>query len=424
MKKHLLIAVLFSSVATSAFAQNAELEEGVPILTNRQEEMRQRYQPDPAVTMSVGGMMGVRYQDNLYRSPTDKQGDAIAVLNPGLTLRSDMRPYKFRLDAKVESGRYLSEHDNAYNDADMRGEMDFAVNSVSSLYADGRFRYDHVEIGAFLDRSDLQADEPTTYRYGEAGLGWKADNKQWLGKVDVRSLFYNFDNVDRIDGTRLINDDRDYMQHAITGRVGRYIAPETAWYVQGVVNKRNYGKLVDTTLLQSRDSHGYEALTGLSYGDEKKPLWAEAAIGYIRQNYDFITLPDPSAMAIRGFVQLQPQEKWRLRGEVSRDIREAVMGDTSAYLQSRVRARADYQLTPEWTVGTGLRYTENDFQINPTGRTPSRIDHLWDGSLYADYALTKDYSLGGEYVHIKRHSDDATQKYDSNVVMLRFNVNY
>jgi hypothetical protein len=75
-------------------------------------------------------------------------------------------------------------------------------------------------------------------------------------------------------------------------------------------------------------------------------------------------------------------------------------------------------------VGGGVRYTENDFQINPTVGLPSRLDTVWDQSLYLDYAIAPEYSLGGELMNVSRSSDDSRAEYDANVAMLRAKVNY
>lgn len=421
--KNIILYSLVSLLPFSALAQNAEYEEGYPILSQRQEEMR-TYSPEAAAKLSVGGTIGAKYNDNIYRANNDQESDVIAIVAPGFTIRTDMKPYKAQLDGRVEIGHYFSQEDNAYNDADLKGRIAYDIDEANEVYADARARYDHVDVGSFVDDTDLLAAYPTTYRHLEGAIGWNLDDENWIGFVEERSSLYNFDNVDRINGTRFINDDRDYSQHQLTGRSGYKFWPNTALYVQGSVNARNFQKRVDVSLLEPRDSIGYEGIAGVAYGDTTQEWMLDAGAGYLRQDYDFDALEDPDGVAMRAALQWKPIEALRIRGELSRDIREALSQSTSSYIQTRSRIRVDYAADEDWTMGGGIRFTENDFQVTNGSGAPARLDDVVDGSIYADYALAEDYSLGAEYTYIARDSTVEIQQYDANIAMIRLNLNY
>lgn len=414
---------LSAAVSSAVSAQNAEIEEGYPILTQRVEEQHY-YAPQAAATVSVGGSAGMKYNDNIYRASGNEDSDVIGVVSPGFTVRTDMKPYKAKIDGRLELGHYFSKEDNAYSDVDLGSRVAYDYDVGSEVYAEGKFRYDHVDVGSFVDDTDFLAEKPTTYRHVEGAVGTNIDKNSWIHRLEVRSLMYNFNNVDRADGTRIINDDRDFAQHQLTGRSGYKFWPNTSLYVQGTLNQRNFSKRVDVSLLEPRDSTGYEILTGVAYGDKTQEWMVDAGVGYLKQDYDFDALEDPDGMALRAGLQWQATPALRLRGDFSRDIREALSQATSSYIQTRSRIRADYLLDESWTVGGGLRYTENDFQVTPGAGVPARLDDVVDGSVFADYAIDEDYSVGGEYTYITRDSTETLQQYDANIAMLRLNVNY
>lgn len=378
------------------------------------------YLPEPSVILSVGGEAEMQYRDNLYRSPQDAEGDFIGVLRPSFKLRGDFQPYLLRMKGKAERGQYITETQNDYMDADLRAQ----IAHDKGYYLDSRLRYDHVEIGAFSDDPGAQADEPTAYRYAEAGAGWLYDSPAWIGKFELRSFLYNYDNTRRLDGAPYFSDDRDYAQHALTGRGGYKLWPQTAWYLQGTVNTRDYAHRIDTTLSEPHDSSGYELLTGLIWNTQEDPFSGDAGFGFLHQDFDFNGLADVTTPALHVLWQWQPSTVLRLRGDAVRELREAVQEATSSAVQSRLRLRGEYLLAPDWQLGGSLRYTQNDFQISPASGRPKRLDTIWDGGVFLHYLLSEAYFIGGEIYRIDRGSDDPEAMYHSNLFLLRFGVTY
>lgn len=419
----MLLTGALSTHAAAQNAQNAEETEG-PVFLPQNEEIQKDDLKDAAATVSVGGRASLIYNDNIYRSELVDESDFIAQLRPAFRLKTDLKPYELRVDGNVEMGHYLSDDNNDYVDTDLRALLSYDASQYTNIYTDGRFRYDHVAIGAFVDDPDVLAEDPTTYRYSEAGLGIVSDMPKWYAAFDSRIEYYNYDNVDRVNNTRFINDDRDFFTSKGTGRLGYKFVPKSVVYVQAGVNSRNYDEQIDSTLNQPRDSDGYELLLGTSYGDKKESLWFDAAAGYVAQNYASAVLDDVDAVAFRGEMQWRPSDLTRVRAEVTRDVRETTLIDTSAFIQDRFRLRGETAIAPSWILGGGIRYTQNDFQVNPINGRTDREDDIWDGSIYLDYMLTEDYAIGLEYAHVDPSSNESRVEFDSNVLLMRFGVEY
>jgi len=383
--------------------------------------------PNAAATLSIGGSESIGYSDNLYRSDTLKEGDFFSRFMPEFVISTDLKPYDLQVKGRLDMGRFASESQNNYQDADLAARGSYDLSTHRQVYLDGRVRYDHVAIGAFADDPDILAAEPSTYRFVEGGSGLTHQDERWFWSLDGRAYQYNYDNVDRRNATRLINDDRDHTALIGTGRLGirPWIGSENPlFFLQLQGNWQDYLREIDASLGQRKDSSGHTLLGGIAYGAPDDAFSLDAGLGILSQHYDSAALPDIQTWAAQSQLQWRFASESRLRSEFTRRIHEATLRDTSAYVLTQGRVRVDTMADADWRIGGGLRYSQLDFQINPLSGRAARIDHLWDGSLFADYLLTPDYSLGLEYIHALRRSDQPVFDFNGNTLLLRFGVKY
>ncbi|MDG1287750.1 MAG: outer membrane beta-barrel protein [Rickettsiales bacterium] len=422
MKLPYLSATLLLLLPAFAVAKDDVEEDLVPLLERAEETI---YESDKAVRLSVGGTAGVAYNDNIYRSDGNEESDFIGIFRPGVRLKTDLKPYQVDIEGRVEVGEYFSESENSYVDTDLKARVGYDITPTTNVYVAGRHQKEHVAIGAFTDTPNSQAAEPTDYMYGELSGGVKVDEPVWMAHVNTGIDFFDYDNSRRRDGTQIINDDRDRDENHVTARVGYKLQEESVLYVEGTYNNRRYDSRVDSTLLFPRDSDGIEALVGVKLGNRRSsPLFVDLGVGYLQQDYDAAILPEVTGVALRGNVQWRPDDLWRVRGNVTRDVRETSTTGASGYLQTRIGTEATYQLLDTLKVGGKLRYTQNDFEVNQAAGGVKRTDNIYDGGIFADYNFHEDYVVGGEYLHVNRDSDRASNDYASNVFLLRLGVLY
>lgn len=425
MKKLFPTAFLVLGIATShtAFAQiqTDDIDEYVPLADT---ELERVYETDKAVRLSVGGTAGVAYNDNIYRTQDNEEGDFIGIFRPGFRLKTDVKPYQLDLRGNIEVGEFFTESENSYIDTDIDGRFSYDVSPEAQIYIGGRHRSDHVAIGAFTDEPDTQAGEPTDYRYVDVNSGVKVDTPTWVAHLHGGIDFFDYDNNRRRNGDLVIQDDRDHDIYHVTGRAGYRIHPDTILYMQTAFNSRQYDQQIDSTALFSRDSEGLEVVGGIRFGEKRDRLFADFAVGYLEQAYDASVLPKVSDVALRADVRWNPSDLWSARAFFSRDVRETTINATSAFLQSRIGTELQYIWDEELTVGSRLRFTHNDFEVNRDAGGEAREDIVYDGSLYADYNFFENYIVGGEYSHISRDSNTDNRGYDSNVFLVRLGVLY
>ncbi len=417
-----LSATLLILLPAFAVAKDDLEDDVVPLLEAPEEKI---YESDKAARLSFGGTVGVAYNDNIYRDDDNKESDLISVFSPGFRLKTDLKPYQVNIDGRLEVGEYLLEAENSYVDTDIRARVGYDITPDVNVYFGGRHQKEHVAIGAFTDTPNSQAGEPTDYLYGELSGGVKVDRPSWVAHVDTGIDFYDYDNSRRRDGSLIINDDRDHDKAHLTARAGYKLEEDTILYVEGSYNDISYDNRVDSTALVQRDSNGFELLTGIRLGKHRvTPLFIDFGIGYLQQEYDASALSGISTLAIRSNIQWLPDDLWRVRGALTRDIRETTTTGASAYVQTRIGGDASYQLFDDLKVGGKLRFTQNDFEVSQAAGGSERTDNIYDGGIFADYNFHDDYVVGGEYSYINRESDNPGSDYASNVFLLRLGVLY
>ena len=429
MKHSLLFAslatTLLSGLPVLAFAQQTiDNTHDIPLLPSI---TKPAAQPSALVTGTLGGEAGVIYKDNIYRTKNNSTSDFIGYAAPAFGISSGNDRYTARVTGKVEGGAYADNSNNNYLDGDLDGKGRLQLSPSTALTADGRIRHDHVEIGSFVDTPDQQAKDPTQYNNATGKVGietFQGPGEKIMLSANTGLDYYNYQNVDRVGGGRIINDDRDRTEWNNTVRAGYQLSQGWMPYIEGGYNQRNYDNRIDDTTLYSRDSSGYDALVGLQYGKPAELLTADIAAGYMRQNYDDNLLDDNGDFALRGVFSWQAKPYLNVHGDVDRSIEENTLHGSSSYTRTRVGGGAKYNFMPKWAAAADLHYTNYDFVINPALNPGSRSDDVYDASLLLQYDITEAYTAGLEYLFVERDSSRSDLNFDSNSFILRLAAQY
>ena len=385
--------------------------------------------PDAALSLSYGGYTGMQYRSNIYRETSNETDDFIAVVAPAFTLRSDLDRHAITVKGMIEAGHFLLESDNDYVDADLRANSRYDVTNDSFIDLHGQWRYDHVDVGGFsTDLSDLtrRSEEPTPYNYGEAGILYETPlNDMLIARAGVTGLYFNYSNVNTLGGTPIIQDDRDRYEVIGTGLLAYQAQPNLLPFVAVDVNIRRYDKRVDATALYERDSSGVGVFVGSEYNDEKEDdVWAAGRIGFLHQDYDNDFLPDVNTLGLDGEAGYRFNETTRVVAKVARAVMENTFFGGSSAVQTTADTVLYHDIAPAWVIDGKLRYTINDFQINPTGGRKKREDTIYENVIGATYTIANPLYLRAQYGYANRTSDEARAEYNDNSVMFLVGMTY
>jgi hypothetical protein len=382
-----------------------------------------------APNFTYGGSAGLRYNDNLYRESQDETDDLAVILTPGFTLKHVLDENSLTIKGLIEHGEFLSEHDNDYNDADLSADFRHAFAKDHYLNLHSLLRYDHVDVGGFstdFTDSTRRAKEPTTYRYAELGTTYQTPlGESFLGRTGITGVYYDYDNVDALNGGRIIQDDRDRYEVTVEGVLGYQMHPGLMPFAAVELNTRRYDNRVDASAVYERDSSGLGLFAGAEINKkDKDDAWANWQIGWLHQGYDNGYLPDVNTVGGNAEAGYRFNEALVLVATASRQVAENTFLGASSAVQSRIDTTLTYTLAPQWKLDGGVRYTQQDLQINPASRRPKRVDHIYEAGVGATYTLADPVYLRAEYDYADRTSDDSRADYTSNILLFTVGMTY
>lgn len=406
-KAMLVLGASWVATTTGAIAQEAPRQVGV----------KDRPRPEyDAIGIQAGSFtllptldLAALFQDNVFSAQTGAQDDTVALVSPGVTLRSDWANHSLNLSANSTS-RFYNNFD-ALNSTDYRLSADGRLDVVRQTFLNGGVAYFN-GIEPFFDnpttglREPIQYDNLTAYVGGTWGLA--------RTRLSTR---YQMDTYDYEDG-RLFNnavveeDDRDRNISTLNGRVDYSVSPDTSVFLSATGNWRDYD-LAPPAVPVNRNSDGYEALIGINF-DVTRLLRGDFGIGYMEQNYDAAAVSNDAGIAWRAQLEWFPTEVLTVTGQSQRAIGDSGVAGTPSFVGTQTSLTADFELRRNVIVtAQGAVYKEEYKGF-------SRTDDRWSASIGATYQLNRVAGLNASYQHWDYESTGLFpgRSYDSNDFMI------
>jgi|GEM_PF-2120746 len=375
------------------------------------------------VQVHLGGDIGAYYNDNIFRSPNDKEGDFITVINPGIALETNFEDHDFNAYAQFESNIYASNSESNYTDIEFGMDGDYALSDTHQIFGELSLGQYHSPIGALIDDPNDQLAEPVSYFASKSEIGIAATFEKWIYSVSGLWNTYDYDDTKRRNGTVSIQDDRDRDDLALKLKTGYRVSPQTIAYVQGGLNQRSYDERIDSSAAFTRDSDGYEILTGLHF-DNDKNLDTDIAVGFARQDYDAAQLPSVSIPAFLIGTTWDMDAKNQFRFQADSSIKDTTTTGVSAYVQNRFRVNYTHDLNDIFEIGLEGQYLNNNFETNSSLNPIDREDDIYQAEIYGEYEIYDDIDLNISYEYRDRQSNVATAEYDSHIIGARLMFDY
>jgi len=380
----------------------------------RGETVRTRARPElDALGLHVGSFYifpsltnGISYNDNVFATRNDEQGDFLYTLRPQIAARSDWNQHAVGLSAGGDLGFYFDETDENYKDAFATATGKLDISSSSVLRGEVNLRRDHEVRG---DPNDTGGTEPTVfYTYAGQVDGSHRFNRLTLSAGgEVRRL--EFDDVETAMGS-VDQSHRDRVLYRPGVRAAYEFHPGYSAFTRAEGKIVRYDEAFDPNGFK-RDSQGYDVvggaaidLTGLLFGD---------FFAGIRQRYfedsRFDTVTGPVVGATMTWI---PTGLTTVILKVNSEIIESTDADTSSYQSTGLALTVDHELLRNLilTAGGGFRY--DDFE------GVSRTDKFFTGIVGASYLWNRYLSLTARYIYSHRDSDEASAEYTRNLISL------
>ncbi len=376
------------------------------------------------VKAKLGVRAGVTYNDNIFRAPSSEESDFIATLSPKVKISSDLDKHYIGVTARAEGGRYFSNTENDYIDADIRADGRIDLNEMNAIYLGAKYMYDHVSIGSFVDDLDSRYKKPATYTKGFVYSRIEGQNKRFHYGAGLDGHTYDYNNVDRIDGTISIQDDRDQYGYNVSAQLGYEVVPTHQIYVLGKYGERIHEEDIDSSVDFTRDSEGRMVAIGISHDEEDTSYSYNAFVGYLEQDYEANQMPDLSDLALYVNAKWDVSGSNQIKVNIDRQVKDSYSTGVSAYLETGVELGLRHKYSKDISFGASARYTKNEFENNSALSSLDRKDDIYGAKIWGQKEISDNLSMKINYEYRDRDSNDSDAIYTAQKVGFSLSYKY
>lgn len=348
------------------------------------------------------------WNSNIYATPSNDKNDFITSLTPRLALKSNWNNHALNFSADSTITRYARYHSESYTDYTVAADGRLDIQRDARLFAAGGYKIRHEPRSS---PNNLGGTEPTEYQDTSALLAGEKDFNRLSFRLEGAFDAYRYFDVQNALGQTIAESLRDRNDTIVTLRTGYEVAPLRQLYLLTSYNWRKYQSPVDMFGFD-RTSDGYTVALGAHY-DLTGLIFADVFLGYRRQDYD-----DPRLRPVDG-PTAGIKLTWNvtalttITGNLSREIEETVLANSSAYFATRASIKADHELLRNLILNARIGYENDKFE------GIDRRDNYYEAGLGATWLINRNFSLGGGYSYRTRNSNQPGTDFDENVVFLR-----
>ncbi|WP_372617784.1 outer membrane beta-barrel protein [Falsiroseomonas sp.] len=361
--------------------------------------------------------LGLGYDDNLFGTRRNREGDFFATLGAEASARSDWTTHALGLTGRVEQRRYIDNGRQDWTDYAIGAFGRYDITPDTNVQLILNRVQEHLEVDS-VDLQQGNITRPVPYTYNEAQLqGQTRFNRlgvlllgNWRG--------YSFDDVDLGPATA--------PGAPRPGEISRFDF-DSASAALGLSYELSPGRNVtlitryqdityDNTAQRARDSQTWEVLAGFTYDFDG--IWAfRGAIGYRERDYEGAGLPNLSGPAFEGEVTYQPTQLTTLSAGFRRTIEESIRNDAVAYTRTRGQVRVDHEYLRNVILSAEVGANRREYE------EPDEQSTDGYALLQARWLINRNLALVGSYQHTRRLDSSAgIDEYDRNLVLLRLRI--
>ncbi len=378
-----------------------------------------------ATVFYPGVTAGAYYDDNVFATNSNRRSDWVAFVRPEAALRWAGER------ATVVAQGYIEDRQHRTYITENQVNGGAALNSLwmpdNDTQVIGRFRYTRAHEDRGSGESELfngtatpTPTEPIAYDTFQAAGALNRRFGRFWSSTGVANLWVHYQDPLLTDGTISSQEYRNGEIGAVTQRFGYVVAPLTSVFVEWTGNRRDF----NTNALNDFDSRGYRAVGGILLEDGPSArVKGEVYAGYMRQEYAGFGFEDISTYTYGGALAFALAPNWTATVLGSREAKEsALMNVITAtqgvsVIESTAAARLDWRFHPQWLVGGGVSYVEDDFRLG------NRVDRSISPLASLKYFINPFVTAGVDYRRVNfGSSGTGVLDYYRNVVMFSINA--
>jgi hypothetical protein len=363
------------------------------------------------------------YNDNIFASDGDKEGDFVTVISPSVDARSNWTSHALNAEAGLSSGFYWDNTSEDYLDAFAGVDGRYDITRNLAAFAAARYERLHEERDS-PDNPGIAvggAAEPVAFDAYNARTGIVSRGLKIGYQADIGFRREDFHDTDAVGGGTLDQDPRDLNIYLANLRVSYEIAPRYEAFARAGFNHRSYDN--DDPAGFTRDSNGYRADIGATV-DLTGVTFAEVYAGYVIQDYEAAELGKISGIDFGTRVVWNVTQLTSVSANIDRRVQDsntfALLADGSpvispGYLRTNFGVTVDHELLRNVLLTGRVGYQNDDYE------RIDRTDDRFDVGLGIRYSFTRNFYVGGSYTYSNRSSDGASAagEFERNLFLLR-----
>ena len=405
----LCVTLLVSGVISSGNAQTLPSSGRTPTPSNI---IIPEYQPQgmpfgafrlyPALTGLIA------HDDNIFRTDTNEVSDTFFQIAPRLSLESQSEGHFIALRGGVDVYEYSDASSESRTDWFVLAEGGTEVVQGTRIFGSVGYTDTHEPRGYFDEALNLA--EPTPFDVFHADARIESKPNRFGVAVGVNYDQLNYRDSVLIGPGNTSNDDRDFDEFEVFGRVSYEFSPGYAIYAHAAHNTREFDLPLDRNGV-NRDSTGYRVNGGIQM-EVTRLITGEAYIGYLEQKYE-APLGTDNGLNFGANLLWSPTPTVDVRLGARHSIVETVVSQdfvpATDSNQKEITLGIDYAIRPNVILHGDVGYLDNDF----TGTT--RSDEITSFNVGGTYILNRYLSATAQFEHSERDSTIAGQDYSANI---------
>ena len=345
------------------------------------------------------------YDDNIFRTETNRVGDFVFRVRPGVTADTEWDQHALQFYAQAELARLASNSSESYESFAVGTRGRFDIND--ELAVNGEAEFARIRLGRGQPGSVGSGLSSTVHQF-TTGLSFSYNGDPFFLRFGPR-----FQRVTYVEGSGGVN--QDYNLFELGGRFGYKVTPELSVFIDPSYQWVRYDRQTDGFGF-ARNSEGFDIRAGVSY-DITRTITAELGLGFFRRTFSDSRLSPISGLSALARLYWNPTDEISIEVEGRRGVTEyrtALSGVASGNaINTGVQARVGYLPIEPLLIDAGFAWQQYDY----TGPV-SRTDNYYTFDIGAKYYIIPQVFVGPRYIHERRSSSSAGFNYNDNRYML------
>jgi len=339
-----------------------------------------------------------QYDSNIYNLPNGEIDDWVAVIQPAVTLVTDLQRHALQVHADAQIRRYA--------DTSAENSEQYQIDGTTRLDLGSRMAV-HTKVGAArrieqrgTTGDTFATDSPIEFTEVWAGFqGSRTGGKlEILADANARRTDYSQATVGGLPLSLNFRNAR-MLDGAVTTRY--QIGTGTKATVRVGLNDVKY--LVDTGT--PRDSWGYSALAGIQY-EVSSLIDVEIAAGYVHQEFEDPTIDSVNGIDYLVSIDWTPKPQYLVTLEGRRNVVASPLNDAPVIIRSNFALTGQAAATDRILLDAAITFTHEDYS------GADRADRFYFVGGGVSYRLTENVTARTMAGWRKRDSDVLAAEYD------------